>query len=158
MKVFAYTVCGIIAVAVAASFFIIGTPGGERLKRFDERRVNELLTIQSEILNFWIKKARLPETLGELESDLGYFIVPTDPQTKSPYEYKILGQYQFELCANFATEGGSTNDYYTSVISNFESKWNHGIGWTCFTRTIDPELYKTNINNSVPFAVPKPLY
>src|SRR3989338_2921093 len=112
MKIFAYTVCGIVAVAIIASFFIIGTPGDERLRRFEKTRVSALSSIQNEVLNFWIKKVRLPETLGELENDLGYFTVPTDPQTKTPYEYKILGQYQFELCANFITEGVSTSGYY----------------------------------------------
>ncbi len=140
MKIFTYIVIGVVAAAIVASFFIIGTPGDARLRRFDETRVSDLSSTQSEILNFWIKKEVLPQTLNELESDLGYFTVPVDPQTKATYEYKVLSQYQFELCANFVTES-SSQDYYTPAPYGFEAKWNHGIGRTCFTRTIDPELF-----------------
>jgi|SRR3989344_1283104 len=157
MKTFVYIVIGAVAVAIVASFFVIGTPNEERLRRFDDKRVSDLYSIQSETLNFWIKKERLPQTPSELESDLGYFTVPTDPQTKAPYEYRVLGQYQFELCASFVTEGASTSDYYTPALYGFESKWNHGIGRTCFTRTIDPELYKTETNKGVPVVAPRPL-
>lgn len=157
MKIFTYVVIGVVAVAVVASFFIIGTPGDERLRRFDDKRVSDLSSIQSETLNFWIKKERLPQTLSELESDLSYFTVPVDPQTKAPYEYKVLSQYQFELCASFITENTSTQDNYPTSPYGFESKWNHGAGRTCFTRTIDPELYKTENNKDIPVVVPRPL-
>jgi len=141
MKTFAYIVIGIVTVAVAASFFVIGTPNNERSRRFDETRVNDLSSVQNEILNFWIKKERLPQTLSELEDDLSDFIVPNDPQIKTPYEYSVLSEYQFELCANFVTESIS-QDYYAPTPYGSEVRWNHGIGHTCFTRTIDPELYE----------------
>lgn len=157
MKKFAYIVVGVVAVAIVASFFIIGTPGDERLRRFDETRVSDLSAIQSEILNFWIKKEVLPQTLNELESDLNYFTIPTDPQTKASYEYKALSQYQFELCANFVAENTS-QDYYTPAPYGFETKWNHGIGRTCFTRTIDPELYNDdNAKEEAPVVIPSQL-
>ena len=138
IKSFAYIVVAIVAIAIVASFFVIGTPGDERLRRFDSTRVNDLSMVQNEISGFLGNKDRLPENLKELESDLGYFTVPIDPETGAQYEYKILGQYQFELCANFNTDnqGGVIYPYA------YESRWVHGVGQTCFTRTIDPELYK----------------
>lgn len=146
MKAFVYIVITIVAVAIAANFFIIGTPGNERLRRFDSTRVSDLSMTQNEIINFWVNKNRLPKNLKELESDLGYFTVPADPETGAQYEYKILGQYQFELCANFNTDNqGETN--FPETLKRvypyaYESRWIHGVGRTCFTRTIDPELYK----------------
>ena len=146
MKIFAYVVIGVVVVTIAASFFVIGTPGNERLRRFDDVRVNHLSTVQNEIDNFFRNKNRLPENLKELESDFGYFTVPKDPETGAQYEYMVLSQYQFEICTNFTTDNKSEVDSpevpKAAYPYGYESKWLHGIGRTCFVRTIDPELYK----------------
>lgn len=157
MKIFAYIIIGIVVIAVAASFFVIGTPGNERLRRIDDARVNHLSTIQNEIQNFWARKDSLPAALNELENDISYFTVPTDPETNAQYEYKVSGQYQFELCANFTTDNkgefGSSEFPKPMYPYGYESKWSHGVGRTCFTRTIDPELYKIDAGKThVPAA------
>lgn len=142
MKYLPYLVIGAVVVAVVGSFFIIGTPQDERLRRFDETRVNDLSSIQNQVIEFWRTKRALPQTSKELENDINYFTLPRDPQTNEDYEYRVLGQYQFELCANFVAEKTyEDNSYAYPVIYGYESKWTHGVGRTCFTRTIDPELF-----------------
>lgn len=161
MKIFTYIVIGVIVIAVAASFFIIGTPGNERLRRIDDMRVNHLSAIQNEIVNFWTKKNSLPTALSELQNDISYFNVPTDPETNAQYEYKVSGQYQFELCANFATDDkGVINSRHIPMSMypyGYESKRSHGIGRMCFTTTIDPELYKTDANKTHIPPITRPL-
>ncbi|OGY59009.1 MAG: hypothetical protein A3E61_02050 [Candidatus Colwellbacteria bacterium RIFCSPHIGHO2_12_FULL_43_12] len=142
MKYLPYIVIGAVAVAVVTSFFVIGTPQDERLRRFDETRANDLSSIQNQVVEFWRTKGRLPEVTKELENDITFFTLPRDPETQADYEYRVLGQYQYELCANFVTEKTYTdNSYPYPVMYGYESKWTHGVGRTCFTRTIDPELF-----------------
>lgn len=142
LKYFARTVIAIVAVAIIASFFIIGSPAEERMRRFDERRISDLQSIQWEIVNFWQRKERLPETLDELTDDIRGFRAPQDPETKEPYEYQKSENLTFELCATFVlkNEGVGFPEKLVSERGINES-WSHGAERTCFERTIDPDFY-----------------
>jgi hypothetical protein len=138
----------LVVVAVVAGFFIIGTPGEARKARIDERRVGDLQSIQSQIVYYYQQKQKLPTNLAELNDPLAYFTVPMDPETGQQYEYAKKGDLAFELCSTFSTEGNSMGGYGraypvmpASVGIKGTDNWQHGIGQTCFERTIDPELY-----------------
>lgn len=147
MKIFVYTVILIVAASIIAGFFIVGSPSKERLVRLDEGRASDLQFIQSEIVNFWMNKDRLPETLSELEDDLRGVIIPIDPESKEPYEYQIISPLSFRLCARFST--ASREDLATikpamSPFGDISVNWEHGLGHWCFDRTIDPDFYRPN--------------
>lgn len=148
--VFLYAVIGIVAAAVIAGFFIAGTPGEERLRRFDDRRTSDLQTIQWQIVNYWQQKGELPAELALLEDDISGFVVPTDPETVAAYLYTKKGEHTFELCATFArpnfpeTREAAPLRPEPLLIKGPEN-WNHEAGYTCFDRTIDPDLYPVRI-------------
>jgi hypothetical protein len=144
MKYFAWAVCLVVALAIIASFFLVGSPTDRRLQRLDEKRVNDLSSIQGEVLSYWQQKNKLPENLSQLNNDLNYFTVPKDTENNKDYTYEILGQRQFKLCADFSTESNADIPYATPATYGMESKWSHGKGNVCFIRTIDPELFKPN--------------
>ncbi len=152
MKYFAWAVCLVVALAVVASFFFIGSPTDRRLQRLDEKRVSDLSSIQNEIISYWQQKSKLPDSLSQLNSDLNYFIVPKDTENNKDYTYEVIGKYQFKLCADFSTESSTQTPYATPATYGVESKWSHGKGNICFVRTIDPELFKPN-----PPTIVKPL-
>lgn len=132
MKYFVYSVIAIVCAAVITGFFVVGSPLNERVKRFDARRVNDLTALQYEIINYWQAKAKLPDTLAAVKDDIRGVSVPSDPETSIAYEYAVTRSNQFSLCATFA-RASDTN------MPNDE--WAHGAGRTCFTRTIDKDLY-----------------
>ncbi len=141
---------------VIAGFFIIGTPAQQRRVRFDERRISDLSTIQSQILNYWINKNSLPPNLDSLKNDVAGIEIPFDPETGQPYEYFATGGLSFRFCANFQTESFSDGQFPRSAVPAYEfvsksSNWDHGSGRVCFDRTIDPELY--NSIRKVPSSV-----
>jgi len=74
----------------------------------------------------------LPEDLSEKQ-----FARFKDPQTKEPYEYSVLGEKNYELCATFdlADDEAEKNFYY-----NAEEVWAfHDAGRQCYQRKITAE-------------------
>lgn len=129
-------------------FFIIfgfvtaGSPFSQRMRRFDQRRVQDLQVIQSETINYWQSKRTLPQNIDQLRDEIKGFIPPKDPETGAAYEYRVLGPLKFELCATFKT---SNKDEFSQSPSGhypvFDGNWLHDVGRTCFERTIDPDIF-----------------
>ncbi len=151
-KIIAWALIGIVIASIIAGFLIIGTPAEQRSQRFDEQRVGDLQSLQNQIVNYWIQKQSLPSGLNALEDSISGFIVPKDPDSGASYEYTIISPLSFELCATFKTSTkefkitykGMRSSYIEPVYygSSFQQNWDHEAQRTCFTRTIDPELYK----------------
>ncbi len=144
------------------SFNVIGSPADQRKFRMDQRRLDDLQSIQWQVINYWQQKEKMPLTLDELSNPLSGYILPRDPEFQKGmlYEYKKVGDKSFELCATFAMplpQGwvpGSTGGYYPmdsvrdvpiSAVAPYpagvQDSWDHEAGRACFTRTIDPDLY-----------------
>ncbi len=137
-----------VAIIVVGAFFLIGSPKTNRLINLDQKRVDDLQSIQWQIVNYWQQKGILPEELDKLNDAISGFSTPTDPETKEKYEYIINANGSFLLCANFSIE--NENPSYLSqkhaVPINSRSfdemnNWRHKKGRECFLRSIDPELY-----------------
>ena len=96
---------GILAVAtIVAGFFIIGTPAQARRYQYDEQKVSDLQTIQSEVISYWQEEGKLPTSLAVLNDPAAGVTVPVDEQTGQPYQYSVLSKLAFKLCANFNAE------------------------------------------------------
>lgn len=149
MRIFLFFILLIVATSIVSGFFSAGSPFRERMRRFDERRVQDLQNIQWQVVNYWQRKERLPETLDMLRDDISGYSAPRDPENGTSYEYKVAGNLEFLLCANFQTAQTSVDGVDSRVpYSTFSSKqiglsenWAYAVGKTCFERTIDPELY-----------------
>ncbi|MBI2041544.1 MAG: hypothetical protein HYT20_00810 [Candidatus Nealsonbacteria bacterium] len=146
-KNLAWIISFIVLASVIAGFFIIGTPAAQRAKRFDDQRISNLQILQSQIVDYWVRKKSLPQSFSDLENSITGFYAPKDPQSDTPYGYKIIDALSFELCAAFKT---SSKDFGQNLrvakpyypYDSFQQNWEYKTGETCFTRTIDPELYK----------------
>ena len=165
---------GVMVVAtILSGFLIIGTPSQIRMYRFDDQKVSDLGSIQSEIVNYWQTEQKLPTTLADLDDSISGFTIPTDPQTGLSYQYQVLPSLHvagsatssaivalptFELCANFnaVTQSDSpTIAYAPSLPASVGTMgqdidndgWYHAAGNKCFVRSIDPKRYP-------PFATP----
>jgi hypothetical protein len=135
------TVAGLVVLgSIVSGFFIIGLPTDQRDLRFDQERVNDLQSIQWQIIDFWQTKERLPNTLDELSDPLVGFIVPTDPETGEGYDYNTGENLSFELCAVFTRESNSIKQE-RRVYDELSENWKHPSGRYCFKRTVDPERF-----------------
>lgn len=147
---------------IGYSFSITGSPNTQRLLRLDDRRVSDLQNIQYQVINFWQQKEKLPTSLAELANPLTGYSLPVDPEFEKGlmYEYAVKDATTFELCATFAkpipkgwreySNGGVMPMYAEKDIAvssypypggGVNESWSHEAGRTCFTRTIDKDIY-----------------
>lgn len=146
MKLFVRAAIILGGATIIFGFFIAGSPQAERLRRFDDQRVNDLQNIQSQIVYYWQAKEKLPQSLDELKNDINGFTAPIDPETQESYTYKVINDKSFELCATFKTsnkeESGDINSEAMPIKPfGITENWLHDQGYVCFERPIDPDLF-----------------
>lgn len=139
------------------SFMVMGSPQKQRAWRLDDRRVNDLQSIQYQVINYWQQKEELPKDLSFLSNPISSYYVPVDPEFEKGYiyEYAQKDKMSFELCATFSEQmpkgwqenggGFQTFDVAKSVAMpsprGINDSWYHEKGRTCFTRIIDKDIY-----------------
>ena len=143
------------------SFKLMGSPAKQRALRLDENRITDLQSIQWQVISYYQNKNKLPLALNDLKDPLSGAILPVDPEFEKGfiYEYAQKDKLSFELCATFKEirpKGWSENTniatpvmYSDKTVSSSISpsiqnndSWDHGVGRTCFIRTIDPQIYR----------------
>lgn len=151
--------------AIIASFLVMGSPFTQRTLRLDDRRVQDLQSIQSQVITYWQQKQKLPAALSDLSNPLTNYSLPVDPEFDQGkiYEYKPTGNLSFDLCATFSlpmpkgwqeysngsvvpmgvpgSDAGTTSAVAPYPGSGMNDSWDHQGGRTCFSRTIDRDIY-----------------
>jgi hypothetical protein len=127
----------LVLIAIVWGIVLAGSPMTERERKFDDRRVQDLQSIQSEISNIAygvnatapsvtqpnVPVDPVPATLQDVVTKAVYQ-KPTivDPETGVPYEYTVTNSTQYQLCATFSFVRNQTYDIF----------WNHPAGNHCF--------------------------
>jgi hypothetical protein len=119
----------VVAAAVTTGIVIIGSPGEERTRRLDARRVEDLQAISAAIAVYHKRHQRVPMSLEELSMEPGLSSVPRDPVTGESYAYRTFNANSYELCSTFERETADAR------AADF---WSHGAGTQCFTQDIKP--------------------
>jgi hypothetical protein len=118
----------VVAAAVVIGIVIIGSPGEERTRRLDTRRVQDLQQISQAVQVYHARHQRTPSSLDELSKEPGLAMVPRDPVTGEPYRYVSVDSDSYELCGTFDRD----SDARTATF------WSHGAGTQCFTSNVKP--------------------
>ena len=144
----------VVAAAVGYGTYLLGSPAERRSQRFDEQRVSDLESISRTINAYWESNRELPGSLEDLREP-EYFVRSIEDQaTGEPYEYRVLGESQFELCAVFATSSAPNQGKPARPFLG--PAWEHGAGRSCF------ELEAESSSGAAPMkppgiAVPAPI-
>ena len=125
-RAFALVAVAAVVAAVIAGLKLIRSPGEERERRVDARRVSELRTIANGVDLYWTREGRLPVSLDELRAAQLGGLYYEDPETRRPYEYRVLGDKGYELCAEFVRHPGDEGRH---LHGDF---WTHGAGRQCY--------------------------
>ncbi|MDO8425777.1 MAG: DUF5671 domain-containing protein [bacterium] len=150
MRIAGVALVATIAAAVVAGFVVNGSPVSSRRANIDMQRVNDLNSIQWNVVEVWQRTGALPTSLDMLRDDISGYVPPVDPETEQPYEYAVIGERTFSLCAMFAASNSDDKSaafpqpagpYEGSYGRVLDGTWAHPAGRHCFERTIDPVRY-----------------
>ena len=133
----------IILIFIIAGFSVLGSPKTQRLLRLDNQKITDLQNLEWQVINYWQTNGMIPDLLPNISAD---------QQTGTPYEYKKTGGMEFELCAVFNAENEAAPNtktpsavYPGGMGMPINENWNHSIGHQCFSRTIDPIVFPTQV-------------
>ena len=138
-KILGIIVTVAVIVAVGFGLWQMGTPKEARQRRADDLRASSLQQISSAVNYYYESQGELPVSLDDLVGKAGY--LPTDladPMTQQPYEYSLVDDQHYEICATFDTNTNTSSEakyapYYGLGNVNF---YLHDAGQNCFTLSI----------------------
>lgn len=145
-KVIGISSAVIILLSFVGAFFLVDSPALSRAKAYDQTRASNLNEIRNTIDNYYNEFEKLPTNLDDLKDQRAYLRI-TDPETTQPYEYQIIDEESYELCANFNTSiKGLTekDEYYYYGPDGFV----YEEGKNCFTK-------KVSKNDNKPLRLPE---
>jgi hypothetical protein len=102
LRIFTGFVITLVIAAIGTGLFIAGSPGRERMVKFDDQRLNELQQIAGAVDAYYEQSNGLPEDAALLKNSNLYYVNSfADPKTGTPYEYRKTSDTTYELCATF---------------------------------------------------------
>lgn len=132
IRLFAAAVTLVVVATIVAAIVVLGPPAKQRQVRLDERRVVDLVGIKNAVAAYVRQHEALPPDLAALAGLAGTRIKQSDPETGASYEYAVIDERSYRLCAVFATK--SEEDRVPPPYFN-EAGWSHEAGHQCFERT-----------------------
>lgn len=118
-------VVGVVLVAIALGLYLAGSPADARLRRLDQRRLDDLRGLKYATEQYWTRNKRLPSDLPALSRDARQDLHLHDPTSNQLYDFRALTDTTYELCADFqrlSSEKAPDQDTF----------WSHGPGRQCF--------------------------
>jgi hypothetical protein len=96
----------VVFAGIILGFRSLGGPAKQREIGLDERRSADLSLLSGAINRRYRVEKKLFSDLGTVRMwDPG--LHTEDPLTHTPYEYRVLGETEYQLCATFAREGAA---------------------------------------------------
>ncbi len=141
-------------------FSVIGLPKDQRLLKLDQKRRDDLNSLNYDIVSYWQQTKKLPDNFSDLNVLYSGMRNIKDPEfgLGKVYEYNILSEENltYELCAEFSkpmprgwVNGSSSTPYMglmerdTAVyMNNSDMNWEHEAGRQCFERKINTNFVK----------------
>lgn len=128
----------VILASIVWGFSVLGSPASQRAYKYDEQRVNDLMSLSNQISSYYNQTENFlfPRSFDDLVKDGKYGFVPVDPQTGQRYEFEPLGPTRYQLCAVFnkatpSMQNSSRGMPYENV------SWQHPAGRHCYVFYMD---------------------
>jgi hypothetical protein len=137
-KIIAISISLIVIITLIFGFIMAGSPMEARNIKFDSQRISDLSNIQSALTDYYrANSSILPKDLITMSQSASYYgFNIKDPETGVNYEYRIIAQNQYELCANFSLDSSVVNTQGMAYPVSTSDIWTHGVGRVCFDRTV----------------------
>lgn len=123
----------VVAAAVVAGIYVIGSPAEQRLRRLDEAQTQDLIATSYALDAYWRRNQQLPASLDELLRDRDASAILAGIDAQSTQEYMPRGPATYELCAVFNRPSAEPRAVPGGVF------WTHGQGRQCFQLEVETE-------------------
>lgn len=120
---------GLLAAALLLAVRVMDPPAEVRSRRLDDRRVEDLRRISSEVRVFHARRSALPASLDDLAGEGLTAFERRDPEHGTTYGYRVIGSSDYELCATFSAGQPDSAPWR-------DLAWAHRAGRQCFTREV----------------------
>ncbi len=116
--------------SLVAAFFFVESPAEARARNHDTQVLNSFTQIDSALGSYYTQTGKLPATLAQINEQAPYInqITLQDPQSKKMYDYKVLDETTYQLCADFQTD--NTKDMPGQDYT-YADRWPHATGYQC---------------------------
>jgi type II secretory pathway pseudopilin PulG len=115
----------VVLVAILLGLRVAGSPVRARAQRLDAARLQAIETIGLFIDQHYTAMGRVPTQLQELNDPTRPALRLADVETGQPYEYRMLSDSTYEICARFSLPSEAAA----------AAPWVHGVGRGCFARS-----------------------
>jgi hypothetical protein len=130
VKTYFWSSLVLVLVILVSGFLVADSPAQVRKIKHDRNIINDLNSIKYQIENYTRNYGKLPEDLKDLNMlKIDYF--ERDGEV-TDFEYKVLEDNEYEICAEFETNSEEMDDLYGN-----QREWPHKIGKECFQRTVN---------------------
>jgi hypothetical protein len=135
ITIFFYSSLTLVVAAFVFAIFNVESPAETRKRKLDEMTLGHFDQIVFALERYQTENNKLPESLDELSDDLNFRVENStrDPETKEPYEYRVIADKKIELCAVFRLSNQDDQSYRNEYLRN---RWPHDAGRTCFEQDI----------------------
>lgn len=123
-------VVAVVLVVVGVALYVLGPPEQERRQRLDAQRIADLQEIAQAVDRYRAAEGALPPDLEALAGWRGFEPPHADPETQTPYRYRVVEGDAYELCATFATEEPPGENRRSTYRHG--TYWQHPAGDHCF--------------------------
>ena len=149
IQIYFYGSLAVVIAVFAASLFFVESPTETRNRKFDNAILNKFNQIDSAINSYNYENAKLPESLDKLVIEFSHITEKDliNMATKEKFEYKILNENFYELCAEFLT---SNKDDEDNRYNYQKERWPHDAGYQCLKQ----KVREINANRIIKEPVP----
>lgn len=127
-KIFFSIVVVIVTASIVGGFLLIDSPRITRMKKQDQQSVYNLNNIKNIINSDYVSTKSLPSDLSAPK-----FSNMIDPKTNKPYEYRVISETKYELCATFELAVDSLDRNIYPMGENWDF---HKSGRQCFEQDV----------------------
>ena len=134
-RVLLYLAGVVVVIVVIWGFSLIGSPAFNRKISADKNRIDDLQNIRYQVESSFSDQLKLPQSLKDLDKDRhSSYLRLEDPVSNSPYEYRVLGEFEYELCAIFdlTSKDAQLERRRYDRRDDEGDVWSHDVGRSCF--------------------------
>jgi hypothetical protein len=127
-------IAAIVATAAVAASIWLNPPSEIRARALDQRRLGNLSQTENAINVYYSLHKALPADLKALDNEDNRLVQADwhDPETQRPFDYEIVSESSYRLCAVFARHSEKGDSPYDP------SPKKHGAGRDCLQYSVTP--------------------